>query len=120
MLHTKCFFFHNLENMNFFLIVLIPVNCRFVQSPIICHLTVQQSHYPVLPGSHSSTQIVAALLKSLFSQEKFLIHPFFGVRDKTRPGPGLVIKRGPGLVIKHRLMDCMYAMVIGLLSLMRF
>ena len=61
---------------------------------ILCHLTVQQSHYPVLPGSHSSTQIVAALLKSLFSQEKFLIHPFFGVRDKTRPGPGLVIKRG--------------------------
>ena len=44
------------------------------------------------------------------------------VRYKTRTGPGrrLVKKRGPGLVIKHGLMDCMYAMIIGLLSLMRF
>ena len=40
------------------------------------------------------------------------------VRYKTRTGPGLVLKRGPGLGIKHGLMDCMYAMIIGLLSLM--
>ena len=44
------------------------------------------------------------------------------VRYKTRTGPWprLFIKRRPGLVIKHGLMDCVYAMIIGLLSLMRF
>ena len=44
------------------------------------------------------------------------------VRYKTRTGPGpeLVIKCGPGLFIKHGLMDCMYAMLTSLLSLMRF
>ena len=49
-------------------------------------------------------------------------HIMLGVRYKTwtGPGPGLVIKRGPGLFIKHGLMDCMYAMLTSLLSLMRF
>ena len=45
--------------------------------------------------------------------------PWVGYKTPTGPRPGLIIKRRPGLVIKCGLKDCMYAMLIRLLSLIR-